>query len=335
MGMHEHHRDYYWEQLTLTERELSSSIAQAFMDIVQTISDHSSKSYMLSDVDRADLADITKSIRMCLKLRLFRSWKTDVIHDEGTVLGVQPAGQSSDELLSPSQAEDIFLQKLDDLDELVQLMKVSGPDKRLGAGTPRQDPQGENQMRDSELMLSLLREMARHSSGQIIMPNTMGADESFYRKRHHLELLIDDGYAEWTGPQESIARITSAGYHRLDTLTPSPDYFSILRSEPVDPEAKGNRARLIKDIVALEDLTAEEAKILSDLIAAHNDATEEDPVGKTAWNWIRERIQEGHVAFSNILRTTESLNRIYNAARNFWGIAKTMLGISDNPEGPT
>lgn len=194
-------------------------------------------------------------------------------------------------------------------------------------------PLGRNSVWNPDEMMSLLGEMARNPLGEIMMPNTLGAGEDYYIKRRRLELLIDRGYADWTGPQKSIARLTDAGFHRIEALLGSSTFLSILESDTAYPEGKGDRKVLFQRIEALDGITEEEAKVLSNLIARHNDATEEDPVGTSAWDWIREKIQESHVAFSNLLRTTETLNRIYNAACNFWGIAKTIFGTQDPPPG--
>ena len=194
-------------------------------------------------------------------------------------------------------------------------------------------PLGGNSVWNPDEMMSLLREMARNPLGEIIMPNTLGAGEDYYMKRRRLELLIDQGYADWTGPQESIARLTDAGFHRIEALLGASAFLSLLESDTAEPEGKGNRKILFQRIEALDGMTEDEANILSDLIARHNDATAEDPVGTSAWDWIQRKIQESHVAFSNLLRTTETLNRIYNAACNFWGIAKTILGTQDPPSG--
>ena len=194
-------------------------------------------------------------------------------------------------------------------------------------------PLGGNSVWNPDETMSLLREMARNPLGEIVMPNTMGAGEEYYIKRRRLEILIDQGYADWTGPQESIARLTDAGFHRVETLLGASAFRSLLESDTADPEGKGDRKVLFQRIEALDGITEDEANILSELIARHNNATKEDPVGKSAWDWIREKIQESHAAFSNLLRTTETLNRIYNAACNFWGIAKTILGTQDPPPG--
>ena len=44
------------------------------------------------------------------------------------------------------------------------------------------------------------------------------------RRRHHLELLIDAGHAEWTSDQMSIARITNAGYDFINAVDQGESY---------------------------------------------------------------------------------------------------------------
>ena len=175
-------------------------------------------------------------------------------------------------------------------------------------------------MRDSELELSLLREMANSPGYQIMMPAHLGMSEEELRHRHHLKLLVDDGYAEWTGPQQSIVRITSSGHHRLNPReTSSGSYFNL--------EAKGDRNILIGSIGTL-NFTSSEAEKLADLIEGHNNPTEEDPVGHGAWAWLREQMTKGHVAFSNICKAAMTLDGIISAARTFWGLAKAAMGLA-------
>ena len=80
-------------------------------------------------------------------------------------------------------------------------------------------------MRDPELMLSLLREMAGDDYGRISMPATFGMAAAEQRQRHHLELLIDAGHAEWTSHQKSIARITNAGYDFVNAVDQGEPYL--------------------------------------------------------------------------------------------------------------
>ena len=61
-------------------------------------------------------------------------------------------------------------------------------------------------MRDPELLLQLLREMAEQPNGRIPMALTMDDD----KRVHHMLLLVDTGLASWRG--NLYPRITSAGY---------------------------------------------------------------------------------------------------------------------------
>ncbi len=51
-------------------------------------------------------------------------------------------------------------------------------------------------MRDPNLMISLLHEMAEEASGQIMSLQTIGMSNEEQIRRHHLDLLVDAGHAE-------------------------------------------------------------------------------------------------------------------------------------------
>ena len=75
-------------------------------------------------------------------------------------------------------------------------------------------------------MMSLLRDMASDSYGRMTMPASFGMSAEEQKRRHHLELLIDAGRAEWTGAQESIARITNAGYDFINAVDQGEEFIS-------------------------------------------------------------------------------------------------------------
>ena len=81
-------------------------------------------------------------------------------------------------------------------------------------------------MRDPELMVSLLRQMASDNYGRLTMPASFGMSAEVQRRCHHLELLIDAGRAEWTGPQETIVRITNAGYDFINAVDQGEEFIS-------------------------------------------------------------------------------------------------------------
>ena len=71
-------------------------------------------------------------------------------------------------------------------------------------------------MRDPEMILRLLREMADDPSGQKFTVAYKGMDEDEQAERHHVELLVDAGHARWLSHQ--MARITNDGYDFLNAV---------------------------------------------------------------------------------------------------------------------
>ena len=88
-------------------------------------------------------------------------------------------------------------------------------------------------MRDPELMISLLKEMSEDDMGRLIIPMTYGMGESKQQRRHHVELLVDAGHAQWAGGKQDIARITNDGYDFLSAAT-NPKHGEKAKSRFVD-----------------------------------------------------------------------------------------------------
>lgn len=72
-------------------------------------------------------------------------------------------------------------------------------------------------MRNSELLIDLLRQMAEEPDGTIIFPLTMGMSDQDLAKHHHLELLADSGHAERKSAGD-LFRITNDGYDFLNAV---------------------------------------------------------------------------------------------------------------------
>ena len=71
-------------------------------------------------------------------------------------------------------------------------------------------------MRDGELLLVLLREMAASQDGRSKLVKTLGMGEHGQRRCHHMELLADAGLAEWDG--RKFPRIKNAGYDFIEAV---------------------------------------------------------------------------------------------------------------------
>ena len=91
-----------------------------------------------------------------------------------------------------------------------------------------------------------------------------------------------------------------------------------LREENGDRETR-SKVTLAERCEAL-GFTRGEAQKLADLIASHNRPTDEDPIGRVAWDWIREQLGRGHRGAANITKAVRTLNGLIIAARRFWGL---------------
>ena len=123
--LNSHDTDYYWSKLDEKEQQRSTSLQSDFMQVVRIISNSMKHSSLLTEADTRDLGTWTKSVRSSLRLRQYQTWDAEVIHDEGMVLGFQPAGQSDVNPLSPEQALNSFERNISNLLGLIALLEVS------------------------------------------------------------------------------------------------------------------------------------------------------------------------------------------------------------------
>ena len=116
--------DQYWSQLDATFHETSIRLQSDLMRVIRTIANSMRYSTLLSEADRRDLGTWTKSARASLRLRTYAVWDPEVLHDEGVVLGIQPAGQSDATPAHPEQARWSFERDIASLVGLVDLLDV-------------------------------------------------------------------------------------------------------------------------------------------------------------------------------------------------------------------
>ena len=119
-----HEADHYWSQLDEIPQETSIKLQSDLIQVTKTIANSMNQSILLTEADRRDLGTWTKSVRASLRLRRYYAWDTEVLHDEGRVLGVQPAGQSDTAPLHPTQAYRSFERDISNLLGLVDLLDV-------------------------------------------------------------------------------------------------------------------------------------------------------------------------------------------------------------------
>ena len=131
-------RNGYWDRLS-HERHLQSQKTQEMLfNVVALIIPTLKASPVLDVSDEKDVGRCIKRMRAALKLRRFRSWEIEVLHDEGTVLGVNPPGQSEDECSSPVDAKNAFFECIEQLEGIAQLLKITPAN--LPDGLPEKNP---------------------------------------------------------------------------------------------------------------------------------------------------------------------------------------------------
>lgn len=115
---------HYWDLLDSDAKKLSSQLQKEMLIIVGDLSENIKSSSLLNEADERDLGKSAKAMRANLRLRKFRSWDPEVLHDEGYVLGINPPGQSEDEPLPPDLARTSFFNNLDIVDQQLDILGV-------------------------------------------------------------------------------------------------------------------------------------------------------------------------------------------------------------------
>lgn len=131
-------RNAYWDQLSPENRRLSQEAQEILLNVISLIIPTLKSSPLLNDSDEKDVGRCVKRMRAALKLRNYRFWDIEVLHDEGTVLGVNPPGQSEDECRSPNEAKKTFNECLEQLEGITQLLKISPAN--IPDGLPSKNP---------------------------------------------------------------------------------------------------------------------------------------------------------------------------------------------------
>ena len=123
--------DVNWRQLDTSLQTTSITIQRDVTEVARVVLNLVPQSPMLSDADARDVGKWTKSLRAALRLREYSAWDPEVLHDEGTILGVRPSGQSDGTPSEPARAHMIFDRTMERLLDLIDLLDVAP--KQIGA----------------------------------------------------------------------------------------------------------------------------------------------------------------------------------------------------------
>jgi len=120
-------RDEFWGKLPESLQSIADSLISRVIKNVPLIAESARMTSYLTQTDQIDLGHAIKGMRSALHLCRYRYWDSDILHDEGTVLGVRSAGQSDDEGIFPDKARQIFedcYQRISGIVELVNPLTV-------------------------------------------------------------------------------------------------------------------------------------------------------------------------------------------------------------------
>lgn len=118
-------RDHFWAELSPQARGNARDLAKRLLVLAGYLVNAVQTAPLASEADQRDVMTGTKTMRAALLLREFQSWPTDVLHDEGTVLGVQPPGQSDDAPNPPESARRSFADWMGKLRSILDLVVAS------------------------------------------------------------------------------------------------------------------------------------------------------------------------------------------------------------------
>lgn len=116
---------YYWNQLPEELQHRSLMLVSRILPLCAQVAELAKMSPLTGAEDIQDVKLAAKTIRAALQLRVFNYSRAQVIHDEGSFRGVQPAEQSENRGQSPNQAQIEFDEQLSTIGAVLKLVEAS------------------------------------------------------------------------------------------------------------------------------------------------------------------------------------------------------------------
>lgn len=117
--------DFYWSQLNQDQQQSAIDLQGDLLVAVKAIANCLQLSSLTTEADLRDVSKWTKSARASLRLRRFYAWDSELLHDEGAVLGIQQAGQSDEYPFQPAKAKVVFRRECENLLSLIDILSIS------------------------------------------------------------------------------------------------------------------------------------------------------------------------------------------------------------------
>ncbi len=122
--------DHYWRQLSTSRQAEANSLASRLIDLANDSGSAVRRSPLLGQADLTEVGHSIKGMRAALKLRRYDHWDPEILHDEGTVLGVKP-GASEESAAHPGDAADFFQENAARMAAVLELVGSGVDDGRV------------------------------------------------------------------------------------------------------------------------------------------------------------------------------------------------------------
>jgi hypothetical protein len=125
-------------ELTAKARAVSALFYPPLVRLMSLVGE----SPMLGSVDAKAIQGALRTIDAALRLHRYYEWETEVLHDEGTVLGLKPAGSSEDQRIYPEAARTEIRNALDQVSRRIGILRAQAEAEESGHATPVQQAPG-------------------------------------------------------------------------------------------------------------------------------------------------------------------------------------------------
>lgn len=128
----------YWQQVPAELQQTAEALVDRLLALGARLTDAAKSSALTGPEDQQDVKLSIKAMRAALRLRSFQYIEADVLHDEGTVLGLRPASQSETFGMGPKDAREKFLSSAQSLAAVLRIVEASTQDDSpvLSANAP-------------------------------------------------------------------------------------------------------------------------------------------------------------------------------------------------------
>jgi hypothetical protein len=111
-----------WLLLNTEDQESADRLRGSVRQVMAEIAQEAQRSVLVDESDLRLLGQNAKKMAAALRFRLFRHWGVHIHHDEGSYIGMDPPGQSEDDVILPGAARSEFLECYRKTIELMDFM---------------------------------------------------------------------------------------------------------------------------------------------------------------------------------------------------------------------